>query len=91
MTVKVSFYPEAPRGFPMEQEVTLEDSQHYKLLDILKLIIAKSGDNAEANLIEQSQNGAVYLFLGDQLIMDLETAEVSDGSQVSIVIPIGGG
>ncbi len=91
MKVTVSFYPDAPRGFPTEQEVTLDNTKHYMLLDILKLIIEKSGNNLENNLIEQGRSGAVYIFLGDRLITDFEAVEVTDGSKISIVLPVGGG
>ena len=89
MKVTVSFYPDAPRGFPIEQEVTLNNTKYYKLLDILKLIVEKSGNNLD--LIEQGQSGTVYIFLGDRLITDFEAVEVTDGSKVSIVLPVGGG
>lgn len=89
MKVTVSFYPDAPRGFPIEQEVTLDNTKHYKLLDILKLIVEKSGNNLD--LIEQGRSGTVYIFLGDRLITDFEAVEVTDGSKVSIVLPVGGG
>ncbi len=89
MKVTVSFYPEAPRGFPIEQEVTLDNTKHYRLLDILKLIVEKAGNNLD--LIEQGRSGAVYIFLGDRLITDFEAEEVTDNSQISIVLPVGGG